>query len=231
MSKVKWNFVGLLGILSLAWVGCERHGGGRGTAETWFAEGTEGFVKIGGSAEYVVEDGVLIGRTVEGSPNTFLCSGPHADFELEFEVLCDVELNSGVQIRSHVYEEDTELPGKDGKAGQIREKGELYGYQCEIVKQETGQAGNFWDEARERKWWDDFSAKPEARTAFKDGEWNVYKIRAVGDHIQSWVNGVPCADFHDGTDAEGLIGFQVHSVKAGSGPYKVQWRNVRFKAL
>jgi len=42
---------------------------------------------------------------------------------------------------------------------------------------------------------------------------------------------VPCADFHDNLDASGFIGLQVHSVRAGTGPYTVRWKNVRLKEL
>ena len=187
-----------------------------------------GWKAEGGSAEYEVKDGMIVGTTVDGSPNTFLSKGPYSDFVLEFEVLCDTELNSGVQIRSHVYEEDTPQASKPER---IRKKGEVYGYQCEIVAADTGTSGNFWDEARWTKWWDEFADKPEAAKAFKDGEWNKYRIIAKGDHIRSWINDVPCANFHDDTDASGLIGFQVHSVKKGTGPYQVRWRNIRIKEL
>ena len=47
------------------------------------------------------------GTTAEGSPNTFLCKGDFKDFALELEVKCDPALNSGIQVRSHVYEKDT----------------------------------------------------------------------------------------------------------------------------
>ena len=182
----------------------------------------------GGNATYKVEDGAIVGTTVERSPNTFLCRGPYSDFVLEFDVLCDKPLNSGVQIRSHTYEKDTPL---ESKKGQIRKAGTVYGYQCEITKAEEGVAGNFWDEARRTKWLDDFSKKPEAAKAFKDGEWNHYRIVAQGDHIRSWVNGVPCADFHDNLDASGFIGLQVHSVPAGAGPYQVRWKKIRLREL
>ena len=158
---------------------------------------------------------MIVGTTVEGSPNTFLCKGPFGDFELEFDVLCDKPLNSGVQIRSHVYEKDTPQPSNPKR---IRKAGEVYGYQCEIAEAAKGVSGNFWDEGRHTKWWDDFAKKPEAAKAYKDGEWNHYRIVAQGDHIRSWVNGVPCADFRDKTDASGFIGLQVHGIKAGEGP-------------
>jgi hypothetical protein len=186
----------------------------------------EGWKREGGEAEYRVEDGCIVGKTVDGSPNTFLCKGPYGDFILEFEVKCDPKLNSGCQIRSHVYEEAT----NDAK-GKKRKQGTLYGYQCEIAAAETGTSGNFWDEARRNKWLGDFKDRPEAKSAFKNNEWNRYRIVAQGNRIRSWVNGVACADFTDDTDKEGLIGLQVHSIGKGEGPYEVRWRNIRIKEL
>jgi hypothetical protein len=181
----------------------------------------------GGTAQYKVEDGAIVGVTVEGSPNTFLCRGPFSDFELQFDVLCDTRLNSGVQIRSHVYEKDTPQPSNPQR---IRKAGEVYGYQCEIAA-EGGVAGNFWDEGRYTRWHDDFSDNLAAQKAYKPGEWNHYRIVAQGDHIRSWVNGVACADFHDKTDTSGFIGLQVHSIKKGTGPYQVRWKNLRLREL
>lgn len=182
----------------------------------------EGWTVRGGFAEYHVEDGQIVGTTAEGSPNTFLCKGPFSAFILEFDVLCDDALNSGVQIRSHVYKQDEPPKGR---------KGVVYGYQCEIAPGDLRNCGNFYDEGRHGKWWDDLSKKPDAQKAFKKGEWNHYRIVAQGDHIQSWINGVPCADFHDKTDASGFIGLQVHGVGKGAGPYHVRWKNLRIREL
>ncbi len=181
-----------------------------------------------GFAKYAVKDRMIVGTTVDGSKNTFLCKGPFSDFELHFDVLCDKELNSGVQIRSHVYKQDTPQASRPKR---IREKGEVYGYQCEICEQSKGVSGNFWDEGRWTKWLDDFTDKPQAQQAFKDGQWNHYRIVAQGDHIRSWINDIPCADFHDKTDATGFIGLQVHGIKKGTGPYQVKWRNIKIRKL
>jgi hypothetical protein len=181
----------------------------------------DGWKVRGGFATYKVEDGTIVGTTAQGSPNTFLCKGPYSDFALEFDVLCDKELNSGVQIRSHVY----------GRKQPTKPKGVVYGYQCEIAPGDLKNCGNFWDEGRLGKWWDDFANKPDTRQAFKAGEWNHYRIVAQGDHIRSWVNGVACADFHDNTDASGLIGLQVHGVRKGAGPFQVRWKNLRLQEL
>lgn len=188
----------------------------------------DGWTVRGGTATYKVEEGTIVGTTTEGSPNTFLCRGPFGDFELELDVKCDKDLNSGIQIRSHVYEQDTP---QESNPKQIRKAGVVYGYQCEIASAESGVSGNFWDESRRTKWLDDFADRPEARQAFKNDEWNHYRIVAQGDHIRSWVNGVPCADFHDKTDASGFIGLQVHGIKKGDGPFQVRWKNIRIREL
>lgn len=201
-------------------------------AEEWVSlfdgETLDGWEVKGGSAEYAVEDGAIVGTTKEGSPNTFLCRGPYSDFELELEVLCDPALNSGIQVRSHTYEKPTPQAGNPDR---VREAGSVYGPQCEIVNSDVGQAGNFWDEARRTKWLGDLSDSPEAQKAFKDNEWNHYRIRVQGDHYQSWVNGIPCADFHDSEDESGFIGLQVHSIRRGTGPYQVRWRNIKLREL
>lgn len=187
----------------------------------------DGWTIEGGSATYRVEDGVIVGKTTEGSPNTFLCTKKtYGDFELQVELKCDPRLNSGIQIRSHTYKKDTPQASRPER---IRVAGTVYGPQCEVAAAESGVSGNFWDEARHTKWLDDFSDRPAARKAFRNNQWNRYRIVARGDRIRSWVNGVPCADFRHTEDKTGFIGLQVHGIRAGDGPYEVRWRNVRIR--
>ena len=199
---------------------------GEGWTDLFDGKTLDGWKVQGGTATYRVEDGMIIGKTTDGSPNTFLCKGPYADFELVVDVLCDPLLNSGIQIRSQIQPEGAQAPGE-----RKRRPGAVYGYQCEIARASTHVAGNFWDEARRVKWLDDFSNRPDAQTAYKDHAWNHYRIVAQGDHLRSWVNGIPCADFHDDTDASGIIGLQVHGIKAGDPPLQVRWKNVRIREL
>lgn len=190
----------------------------------------EGWKKVGGGATYVIKDGVITGTTGEGK-NTFLTSGPYADFVLEYEVKCDKALNSGVQIRSHVYPKETP---QESKPSRMREKGEVYGYQCEITAKtngENGCAGNFWDEGRRTRWLDTSVNSKEKQAVYKPEEWNQFRVIAQGNRIRSFVNGVAVADFEDDRDASGFIGLQVHSIKKGTGPYSVSWRNVRIREL
>ena len=90
--------------------------GGNSFAGDWVAlfdgKSLEGWTQRNGTATYRVEDGAIVGKTNEGSPNSFLCTDkPYGDFELEFEVKVDNRLNSGVQIRSQT---------RGGRSGCIR---------------------------------------------------------------------------------------------------------------
>lgn len=183
----------------------------------------DGWKVESGKAVYRVEDGAIVGKTVEGSGNTFLCKGPFRDFVLDLDVKCDPALNSGIQVRSHLYE-----AGSDG--AKRHGVGRIYGPQCEIAV--NGTAGKFYDEARVGKWIDGEEPKsPEAAKAFKADGWNHYRIVVQGDRYRSWVNGVPTAEFTDGRDQEGLIGLQVHAIAKGTGPYEVRWKNVMVQEL
>jgi len=179
-----------------------------------------------GTATYKVEDGAIVGTTAEGSPNTFLTTTrEYCDFVLEFEVKCDPQLNSGVQIRSHLSDGQTPVNGKK------LPKDRLYGYQVEISTAAQQTSGGIYDEAR-RGWLDNISEKDvPGKTAFKDNEWNHYRIIAQGNRIRTFVNGKPAANLTDDADACGLIGLQVHGIPKGTGPYSVRWKNITLREL
>jgi hypothetical protein len=180
----------------------------------------DGWEVCNGQAGYRVEDGAIVGTTAAGSPNSFLCTKrEYGDFILEFETRTDLVLNSGVQVRSHRYAEAT--------AG--HPAGRVYGYQVEISNEKEGTSGGIYDEAR-RGWLHNISADSAARKAFRDNQWNRYRIETRGDSIRTWVNGVPCADLVDPLDQAGFIGLQVHSYK-GEKPAQVRWRNIRIQDL
>ncbi|HEX7901239.1 MAG TPA: DUF1080 domain-containing protein [Planctomycetota bacterium] len=176
----------------------------------------EGWAQQNGTATYKVEDGCVVGRTSEGSPNSFLCTTKdYADFELKFEVKVDDALNSGVQIRSK------SLPDGD--------KGRVHGPQVEIAT--NGTAGFVYAEGLKFGWLSEDRSDPKAMAAFKKGEWNAYRVLAKGKSIKTWVNGVPVADLTDEKTGHttGFIGLQVHGIKKGTGPYEVRWRNISIR--
>jgi hypothetical protein len=205
--------------------------GGAATEEGWvalFDGGTlDGWVQRNGTAEYRVEGGAIVGRTSEGSPNSFLTTEQtYGDFELEFEVKVDDALNSGVQIRSGTKERATG-DGPDDRVGRV------FGPQVEI-EASPGLAGYVYGEATGRGW-----LTPKERLVphgqFRNGEWNHYRVVARGPRIQTWLNGQPIEDLTDGAayeaHREGFIGLQVHGIEPGTGPYEVAWRNLRLRPL
>jgi hypothetical protein len=196
---------------------------GEGWVALFDGKTLDGWKVNGGFATYKVEDGAIVGTTAEGSPNTFLCKGDFKDFVLELEVKCDPRLNSGVQVRSHVYRADDPEPKNARRAGVV------YGPQCEIARRDTGTASRFYDEGRRGRWLNEL--KPEAANAFKDDDWNLYRIAVQGPRYRSWINGVAASDFTDDTDPSGFVGLQVHGIPKGQGPYQVRWRNVRVREL
>jgi hypothetical protein len=178
-----------------------------------------------GEATYRIEDAAIVGTTKKGSPNTFLITKEtYSDFELQFEVfLDDNELNSGVQIRSKL---------RDGDFG-----GRVYGPQVEI-EASPGQSGFIYGEAAGG--WQ--SPEPQSddpdvnqHSHFKNGQWNHYRVRAEGRHIQTWINGHKVADLmydqqrYD-DNPEGFIGLQVHGV-GDRGPFQVRWRSLFLQEL
>ena len=206
-----------------------------------------GWVQKGGNARYFVEDGCIVGETVnEAKRNSFLCTEKtFCDFVLELDFKVDAELNSGVQFRS-----DTR-PGRGG--GEV-----VFGYQVEIDASEKpfepnpdkgrpanldengspvppGRprlwTGGIYDEGR-RGWLYSLHKDPKARAALKQNQWNHLRIEAIGDSIKTWVNGVAAANLKDSETGCGLIGMQVHRLKKPlPKPLQVRFRNIRIKDL
>ncbi len=187
-----------------------------------------------GFAKYHVEDGAIVGTTVKGSPNTFLCTDrEYGDFVLEFEVELDPRLNSGVQIRSKIAQAEMVFvfSGREDQSHKrVIPPDRVYGYQVEIATEKRGTSGSIYDEARRAFMLASTQSDPAASKAFKDGQWNKYRIECEGDRIRTWINDVPCVDLRDGMTNRGIIGLQVHGIGKNEGPYQVRWRNLRIQA-
>lgn len=173
-----------------------------------------GWVQRNGKAKYSVENDAIVGRTVYGTPNSFLCTKKnYGDFILEFEFRMDNSLNSGVQFRSESLKSYN--------------NGRVHGYQFEMDPSPRTWTGGIYDEAR-RGWLYNMNNNPSAKTAFKKDAWNKARIEAIGTTLRTWVNGIACADIQDNATLTGFIALQVHAIgnKADEGK-KVEWRNIR----
>ena len=204
--------------------------------ELFDGETLDGWSIHSGIAKYKVEDGAIVGTTVKGSPNTFLCTEKaFNNFILEFEVMVDPRLNSGVQIRSTIAEEELIYWLRNDK-GEFQPrtipKDRVHGYQVEIVGAEVGTSGGIYDEDRRAmipEWW--IKKGTEASKAFKDGKWNKYRIECRGQSIKTSINGVPTMEIKDAMTASGIIGLQVHSVGDDVPTLEVRWKNIRLREL
>jgi len=187
------------------------------------AEAEEGFTPLfngkdltgweGDAKLWLVEDGVLIGRSPGIKYNDFLATvKTYGDFILRLQVkLVDNKGNSGVQFRSK------RVPPPSH---------EVSGYQADIAQ---GWWGKLYDESRRNK----VMAGPTdevLKKAVKLGEWNDYEIEAIGNHIKLSLNGVTTVDYTEADEKiarEGILAVQIHA----GGPMEVQFRNLRIKEV
>ncbi len=171
--------------------------------------------QLGESANYTLKNGIITGKTVSNSPNSFLTTkSKYSNFILEFDIYLDNQMNSGVQIRSN--------------SDPSYRNGVVHGYQVEIDPSERRFSGGIYDEQR-RMWMYPISRNPKAKYAFKMASWNKVHIEAIGNTINTWLNETHCARLVDDQTAEGFIGLQVHGIGNNRElqGVEVKWRNIR----
>ena len=207
-----WVFVALFWSVAL---GCDQKPREDAPWRSLFnGENLDGWTVKGGNAEYTVENGAIVGRTKHNTPNTFLTTNTlYGDFILELEYLVDSTMNSGIQIRSNSIPQ--------------YQNGRVHGYQVEIDPSDRAWSAGIYDEGR-RGWLNPLSEGQEAQKAFKQNQWNHYRIEAIGDTLKTWINGVPAAHLIDDADAKGFIGLQVHSIGNGQEEgTEIKWRSIQ----
>lgn len=164
--------------------------------------GWEGNLKM-----FRLEDGAIVGGNLQQRipNNEFLCTTKeYENFELrlKFKVFGD-GVNAGVQFRTK----------------RIPNHHEVIGYQADIGQKYWGA---LYDESRRKKIL--AQPAPEAVTkAAKPDDWNDYVIRAEGNRIQLWLNGVQTVDYtetDEGIEKRGVIAVQIHGGPPSEAWYK-----------
>jgi hypothetical protein len=222
------------------------HEGGADAAEPGWVDifngkDLTGWVQRGGKAKYAVEDGMIVGSSVLGTDNSFLCTRKeYSDFILELDFKVDPRLNSGVQVRSECVETAKVLQADDKEIKVPA--GRVHGYQVEIDMEPANKrwwTAGLYDESR-RGWLypgllggDKKTFTETGAKLSKQGEWNHLKVEADGVSIRTWLNGEPRAAIHDSMTLKGFIGLQVHGVGKDKDKenLKVQFRNIQLKEL
>ena len=216
MSKTKGILVLSLLILAVS-VGAQSTE--KGWQNLFNGKDLTGWKRVAGTAEYKVENGVIVGTTVLNSRNTFLITEKeYGDFILEADIWVeDEEGNAGIQTRSHY-----DPSAFDGE-------GRVYGRQCEVDPTPRRWTGGIYDEGR-RDWLYPMQLNAPAQNVYKKGEYNHFRIECIGNEMKTWVNGVATAYVVDTLDAQGFIGLQVHAIKsADHAGKKVCFKNIRIK--
>lgn len=185
----------------------------------------KGWKKLNGTANYFVKNGELIGTTVLNSPNTFLATEKtYGDFIFEVDFKVDSKMNSGVQFRSEIKDANDRCELTDKTTPE-----RVHGYQMEIDPSSRGWSGGIYDEAR-KGWLYPMEYNPAAKTAFKQNQWNHYRIECIGNSIRTWVNGIACAHLIDDQTAKGFIALQVHQIHENSEVgQEIRWKNIRIQ--
>jgi len=154
------------------------------------------------------EGGALVGSTPGGKEHHYLYTerSDYGDFELHSDVKL-VGNNSGICIRIAPTSFD-DVPG----------------YQVDMG---DGYWGSLWDE-RGRGMVVKYP-KEDVDQVLHAADWNHYFVRAVGHHIQAWLNGVKTIDVVDDPGRlTGPIGFQLCH---GDKPTDVSFKNLYVRAI
>ena len=224
MSEATPRGFGLACIALLALCGCTTASASTGDKDArWISlfngKDLAGWSSKGGAAPYEVRDGVIVGTAVPNSPNSFLVSNlEFDDFVLELEIKVEGSLNSGIMFRA--------ASTPDYLAGKV------HGYQMEADGSDRRWSGGIFEEAM-RGWLYPVTRNEPCSMADRRGEWNAYRIEAIGNRLQTFVNGIPCARLVDQGRTSGFIGLQVHGVGGnpdlGKPGDTASWRNIRIR--
>ena len=164
--------------------------------------------RVHGTELWYVEEGELICESGPDAEYGYLATeGTYADFELTLEFKQEADGNSGVFFRSSL--EGTRITG----------------WQAEVAPPGLWTGGIY--ESYGRGWLIQPTSDKDA--ALRMGEWNSMRVRAEGDHVTTWLNGIQMIELEDAAigATRGVIALQIHS----GGGIKVRWRNVEIAEL
>ena len=144
---------------------------------------------VRGKAAWSVQDGVMVGL---GGMGHIYTDASVSDFEFKGRFRISeqgAKANSGLYFRAN--------PPTDNADGFPR------GYEAQICNSQDAYTGWLWK-----------PGKPTGKATellTKDGEWFSYRIRAVGEHIQFWINDQLVMTYDDAEYKTGHFAIQGHN--------------------
>lgn len=186
-----------------------------------------GWKALNGKHIWEVKEGMIVGTMVLGEPNGFLCTEREfQDFIFECEVLIDTLMNnSGIEFRN------VATPDYQDRRTTFPE-GRVHGYQMEVDTKPQKWSGSIYEEGGSRGWiYVTAEVNKDAQRAFKNNQWNKYRIEANGNSMRTWINGIPTSNLVDNKFPKGFIGLQLHANQPNDPPgvYKVRFRDLRIQ--
>lgn len=163
---------------------------------------------IHGTEKWYVDNGELICESGPDKQYGYLSTDKnYQNFILDLDFKLEANGNSGVFIRSDI----------DGT--------KISGWQVEVAPPMHSTGGIY--ESYGRGWLEKPSAENEK--VLKGTEWNHMRIKADGDVVTSWLNGVQMVSLKDEKigQGKGFIALQIHD----GGGIKVRWKNIKIKEL
>lgn len=181
------------------------------------------------SNHWQLEEGVVIGNTgseVLDAPEWIYTNQQFSDFEFtcEMKLTGDSSRNTGIYFRVNTFLFKEKKRNKSYEAPS--------GYEFDAAFYSPGKR-NF------RGTLGDWYARPHLRVfpdkkiinqVYKEEEWNRLTIRARGNRLEYWINGIKILDYLDDdpkASHKGIIGFQIHNGSV----MKVAYRNIRVLPL
>ena len=163
---------------------------------------------VHGTELWYVDDGELICESGPDAQYGYLRTNEtYTDFDLTLDFRQEADGNSGVFFRSTI--EGTTISG----------------WQAEVAPPGLFSGGIY--ESYGRGWLTQPDAGKDA--ALRMGEWNTMRVRVVGPHVTTWINGTEMINLTDERigAATGHIALQIHD----GGGIRVRWRNIEVTKL
>ncbi len=141
---------------------------------------------VRGKATWEVKDGVLTGDGGMGHIYTDLVL---TELEIKGKFRVSENGNSGLYFRANPPEDNPD--------------GWPTGYESQIDNHQDAHTAWIWKPGN--------PTEKAKNLITKDNEWFEMQVKAVGDHIQVWINGEQMIDFHDSDFTKGHFAIQGHN--------------------
>ena len=163
---------------------------------------------INGTEKWYVDKGELVCESGPDKQYGYLSTNKnYKNFILTVHFKQEANGNSGVFFRSSI------------------EGVKISGWQAEVAPLNQHTGGIY--ESYGRGWL--IQPKPEDEKYLKEGDWNEYKIKVVGDEVTTWLNGHQMIYIKDEKIGAGVgfIALQIHD----GGGIKVRWKKLTIEEL